>query len=113
MDHLIWYPGHELILKDIVRAEGAYVFDASGRRWLDLESGVWAASVGQTHPRVGAALRDQFAAIAHTGFNYTAPVVGEAAAAALRVLGFGDGGAARCCARGPRPSSTACASCAV
>ena len=94
MDHLIWYPGHELILKDIVRAEGAYVFDAAGRRWLDLESGVWAASVGQTHPRIGAALRDQFAAIAHTGFNYTAPVVGEAAAAALRVLGFADGG---CC----------------
>ncbi len=94
MDHVIWYPGHQLILRDIVRAEGARVFDAAGRSWLDLESGVWAASVGQTHPRLGAALRDQFAAIAHTGFNYSAPIVGEAAAAALRVLDLGDG--ARC-----------------
>ena len=44
MDNLIWYPGHELILHNIVRAEGPYVFDGTGRRWLDLESGVWAAS---------------------------------------------------------------------
>lgn len=94
MDDLIWYPGHELILRSIVRAEGPWVFDQAGRRWLDLESGVWAASVGQTHPRVAAALRDQFAAIAHTGFNYTAPVVAEAAAAVLRVLELGEG--ARC-----------------
>jgi acetylornithine/N-succinyldiaminopimelate aminotransferase len=91
MDNLIWYPGHELILRDIVRAEGPYVFDRAGRRWLDLESGVWAASVGQTHPRIAAALREQFAAIAHTGFNYTVPVVAEATAAALRVLDLGEG----------------------
>ncbi|HPF71555.1 MAG TPA: aminotransferase class III-fold pyridoxal phosphate-dependent enzyme [Candidatus Krumholzibacteria bacterium] len=94
MDQVIWYPGHQLLLANIVRAEGPWVVADDGRRWLDLESGVWAASVGQTHPRVDAALQQQFATIAHTGFNYTAPVVAEAAAAVLRVLDLGDG--ARC-----------------
>ncbi len=94
MDNLLWYPGHELILRTIVRAEGPWVFDGAGRRWLDLESGVWAASVGQTHPRIAAALARQYAAIAHTGFNYTVPVVTEAIAAALRLLDFGEGGRA-------------------
>lgn len=94
MDNVIWYPGHELILEAIVHAEGPWVMDDRGRRWLDLEAGVWAASVGQTHPRIAAALQAQYAAIAHTGFNYTAPVVDAAAAAVLRLLGLGDG--ARC-----------------
>jgi acetylornithine/N-succinyldiaminopimelate aminotransferase len=91
VDNLIWYPGHQLLLPNIVRAEGPWVIDDTGRRWLDLEAGVWAAVVGQTHPRIAAALQDQYAAIAHTGFNYASPKVGEAAAAVLRILEFGAG----------------------
>lgn len=91
MSHLLWYPGYELLLPDIVRAEGCHVFDASGRRYLDLESGVWCTSIGHGHPRVLRVLREQSARISHTGYNYSLPVVEEAAGDFLALLGFHGG----------------------
>lgn len=88
---VVWYPGHELLLPDIVRAEGAWIEAADGRRWLDLESGVWAAPCGHSHPRLLAALQDQFAAVAHSGFNWASPVTGRAVAAVLALLDLGEG----------------------
>ena len=38
---LAWYPGHELILEDIVRAENCRWWTRRENRTLDLESGVW------------------------------------------------------------------------
>lgn len=40
MSRLFWYPGYELRLSDIVRAENCDLFDAAGKRYVDLESGV-------------------------------------------------------------------------
>jgi len=91
MSKLVWYTGHELLLGDIVRAEGCDVFDARGKRYVDLESGVWAAPLGQGHPRVLRAMREQAARIGHTGFNYTSGVVEEAAAEMLSLLGMEGG----------------------
>jgi acetylornithine/N-succinyldiaminopimelate aminotransferase len=91
MSHLIWFPGHELLLGDVVRAEGCSVYDHEGRRYLDLESGAWCTSVGHGHPSVISVLARQAAAVAHTGLNYSAPVVEEAAAEVLSLLGY-DGG---------------------
>ena len=56
MSRLFWYPGHEVLLPDIVRAEGAAVWDAAGRRYVDLEAGVWCTVLGHGHPRVRAAI---------------------------------------------------------
>lgn len=89
---ILWYPGHELIVPDMVRAEGCHVWDSSGKRYLDLESGVWCASVGHGHPRVVAAMTRQACAIAHNGFNYSSPIVDEAAREILPLCGFGDNG---------------------
>ena len=91
MSSLLWYPGYELQLPDIARAEGCYVYDSSGRKYLDLESGVWCTSVGHANPRVLRVLRTQAEQVAHTGFNYSHPVVEEAAKEILSTLGF-DGG---------------------
>jgi acetylornithine/N-succinyldiaminopimelate aminotransferase len=91
MSHLFWYPGHELLLSDIVRAENCYLYDAQGRRYVDLESGVWCTSIGHGHPRILRALADQAARIGHTGFGYSNQVVEEAAQAILSLLGFEDG----------------------
>lgn len=90
-EHVIWYPGHALLLPDIVRADGAWLQAVDGRRWLDLESGVWAAPCGQSHPRLLAALRDQFAAVAHSGFNWASPVTGRAVSEVLDLLELGEG----------------------
>jgi len=77
MTNLIWYTGRELLLKDIVRADNCSLFDAEGREYVDLESGVWCTPIGHANPRVLAAMAEQSARIAHTGFCYSRAVVEE------------------------------------
>lgn len=91
MTRLLWYPGHDLLMTDIVRAEGNRVYDTHGKSYLDLESGVWAASLGHGHPRILAAMADQAARIMHNGFCYATPVVDDAARDVLSLLGHDDG----------------------
>ncbi len=43
----------------IVRGEGSYVWDADGRRYLDLFSGWAVAALGHCHPKLTAAIREQ------------------------------------------------------
>jgi ornithine--oxo-acid transaminase len=44
--------------RNYVRAQGAYLFDAEGRRYLDLLSGFGVFGVGRNHPKVVEALGD-------------------------------------------------------
>ena len=43
----------------IVRGEGATLYDATGRAWIDCASGVGVASVGHANPAVAAAISEQ------------------------------------------------------
>ncbi len=43
----------------IVRGEGATLYDATGRAWIDCAAGVGVASVGHAHPVVAAAISEQ------------------------------------------------------
>src|SRR5947209_1783397 len=43
----------------LVRGEGVYLFDESGKRYLDMMSNYGVAVLGHGHPRVTAAIRDQ------------------------------------------------------
>jgi acetylornithine/N-succinyldiaminopimelate aminotransferase len=91
MVHHIWYPGHELLLTDIVRAENCHLYDSRGNRYVDLESGVWCTSVGHGNPRIVRLLAEQAARVAHTGFCYSSGIVEEAAQDILSLLGFTGG----------------------
>jgi acetylornithine/N-succinyldiaminopimelate aminotransferase len=91
IDHVLWYPGHDLLLKDIVRAENCYLYDAEGKRYVDLESGVWCTSIGHGNPRIRRVITEQLARIAHTGFGYSNALVEEAARAILSLVGFEEG----------------------
>lgn len=88
---LFWYPGHELLLPRIVRSENSYIFDDQGRRYVDLESGVWCTVVGHRHPRIRRVLSAQYDRIAHSGFGYSCEVVVRAAEDLLALLDFGGG----------------------
>jgi acetylornithine aminotransferase len=85
---LVWYPGHELLLDNIVGAENCSLFDSRGKRYVDLESGVWCTSVGHGHPRILRAIAEQSSRLAHTGFGYSCRTVEEAAGEILSLLGF-------------------------
>jgi acetylornithine/N-succinyldiaminopimelate aminotransferase len=78
-------------LPDIVRAENCHLFDSRGRRYVDLESGVWCTSIGHGHPRILRVLAEQAARISHAGFNYSSAVVTEAARDILSLAGLPDG----------------------
>lgn len=53
----------------VVRAEGAHVWDAEGRKLLDFTAGLGVLNVGHRHPRVVTAIREQLDAYLHTCFH--------------------------------------------
>jgi len=70
-DHL-WHPFTALTDWErtdpliIDRAEGVYLFDTQGRRYLDGVSSLWCNVHGHRHPRLDAALREQIDKVAHS-----------------------------------------------
>src|ERR1700753_3273434 len=48
-----------------VRGEGVYLYDAGGRKYLDLLAGIAVCSVGHCHPRMTSALQEQAATLLH------------------------------------------------
>jgi adenosylmethionine---8-amino-7-oxononanoate aminotransferase len=79
----VWHPctqmkSHERFpLVPIARAEGAWLHDFEGRRYLDAVSSWWVNLFGHAHPAINAALREQLDSLEHVmlaGFTH-APVV--------------------------------------
>ncbi len=53
-----------------VRGEGCYLWDAEGRRYLDLLPGLGVGALGHCHPRVVAAIKEQAERLIHVHNNY-------------------------------------------
>jgi acetylornithine/N-succinyldiaminopimelate aminotransferase len=58
---------------DAVRGEGVYLYDASGKRYLDFGSGIAVTSVGHSHPTWVKAVQDQAATLSHCSNLYGIP----------------------------------------
>jgi acetylornithine/N-succinyldiaminopimelate aminotransferase len=63
------YPNYRQSPVAFVRGRGCELFDADGRRWLDLCAGVAVCSVGHAHPELARALGEQAATLMHVS-NY-------------------------------------------
>src|SRR5829696_3665144 len=61
------------------RGCGCRLFDADGRSYLDLISGVGVAALGHAHPRLAAAIADQAQQLLHTSNLFFHPLQGEVA----------------------------------
>jgi predicted acetylornithine/succinylornithine family transaminase len=60
---------------DFVRGEGALLWDAEGKEYLDFLSGISVSSVGHCHPAVVAAVQEQAGRLMHvTNLFYTEPM---------------------------------------
>ena len=81
----------EVFEPNIVSADDCFVISESGKKYVDFESGVWAASVGHNNKRVNSAIVKQLNSVSHTGYRYTSKIVDEAAEKVLNLLGFTDG----------------------
>jgi predicted acetylornithine/succinylornithine family transaminase len=64
----------------IERGEGSWVYDADGRKYLDLISGIGVASLGHANPRLRQVLDAQAATLLHTSNLFYHPLQGELAA---------------------------------
>jgi acetylornithine/succinyldiaminopimelate/putrescine aminotransferase len=51
---------------EVERAEGMYIYDKEGRRFLDFDSGFSVSSLGHRHPVVMAAIEEQMSKYLHT-----------------------------------------------
>nr|WP_294693798.1 acetylornithine transaminase [uncultured Friedmanniella sp.] len=56
-----------------VRGEGCYVWDADGRRYLDLLSGIAVNALGHAHPTVLSAVTGQIATLGHVSNFFATP----------------------------------------
>lgn len=73
-----WVATDPLIIE---RAEGCWLYDADGRRYLDGVSSLWTNVHGHRHPKLDAALRAQLDRVAHTTMlGLTHPTAVELAA---------------------------------
>src|SRR5215471_5367343 len=86
--HLLKYGG-EFVDFVPVRAEGVFLYDASGRRVLDFTSGQMSAILGHSHPEIVATVRDGVGRLDHLFSSMlSAPVVDLAEALAALVPGL-------------------------
>lgn len=50
---------------EIAKAKGSYIYDTSGKKYLDFVAGVSANSLGHNHPKVSEAIKNQVDSYAH------------------------------------------------
>ncbi len=57
-----------------VRGEGVWLFDETGKRYLDALSGIAVSTLGHNHPRLVSAIARQAASVLHTSNVYRIPL---------------------------------------
>jgi adenosylmethionine-8-amino-7-oxononanoate aminotransferase len=94
----VWHPctqmkAHETLpLVPIARGQGPWLFDTSGRRYLDAISSWWVNLFGHAHPVINAALREQLEQLEHVmlaGFTHEPVVALSERLHALTAQAFG------------------------
>jgi acetylornithine/N-succinyldiaminopimelate aminotransferase len=71
----------------LVCGEGCYVWDADGRRYLDLLGGIAVNALGHAHPVVHAAVTSQLATLGHVSNFFASPAQITLAERLLAILG--------------------------
>jgi len=68
MEHVYSCTGHELKIPNIVDSQGVYLFNDKGKRFMDLESGVWCISIGHKNEQINRTITKQIGSLMHAGF---------------------------------------------
>jgi len=71
-----------------VRGEGSWLYDAEGREYLDLVSGIGVASLGHANPGLARAIADQASTLVHVSNLYYHPLQGQVAARLAALSGL-------------------------
>jgi acetylornithine aminotransferase len=79
------------MIPNIIDSQGIYLFDENGKRYMDLESGVWCTSIGHKNKRINEVIKYQIDAIMHAGFCYSSEQIQRSAQSVLSITGFKGG----------------------
>src|SRR5580693_7160934 len=79
------YARYPLILH---RGKGCYVYDSSGKRYLDLLAGIGVNALGHSHPRLVRTIREQAALLLHTSNLYYHEYQGPLAERLAKISGL-------------------------
>src|SRR6185295_19902550 len=71
-----------------VRGQGARLWDADGRQWLDFLGGIAVSALGHNHPRLVAELTEQLGTLIHTSNLFRHPYTDEVATRVARLTGL-------------------------
>ncbi len=91
MEHVYFCTGHELLIPNIVKSEGVYLFDDKGKRYMDLESGVWCTSIGHKNEKINSIITKQIDMLMHAGFCYSNEILEKSAKSILETTRFKNG----------------------
>ena len=91
MEHVYCCSGHELKIPNIIDGQGVYLFDDKGKRYMDLESGVWCISIGHKNDRINGAITKQIGSLMHAGFCYSHRILEESSKSILDIVNFING----------------------
>jgi len=74
--HSYLYPNYRQPPFVFVRGEGSFLFDASGKRYLDLYAGIAVSTLGHAHPKLSSAIAAQAGKLLHvSNYFYNEPNV--------------------------------------
>ncbi len=85
-DHLMRTYGRIPLLLE--RGKGPYVFDHTGRKYLDFITGIGVNALGYAHPRLLKVIKEQSAKLIHASNLYYNPYQGELAERLTRLAGM-------------------------
>lgn len=91
MEHVYSCTGHELKIPNIIDSQGAYLFDDKGKRFMDLESGVWCISIGHKNARINKTITEQVGSLMHAGFCYSSQIIEESSKSILDITNIING----------------------
>ncbi len=91
----------------LVRGEGCYVWDADGRRYLDLLAGIAVNALGHAHPFLVSAVTSQLATLGHVSNLFAHPLQVALAERLLTLLGAPEGSAVFFCNSGSEANEAA------
>jgi len=91
MTNILSCTGHQLQIPNIVKTEGIYLYDDSGKRYMDLESGIWCTSLGHNNVQINQVIKKQIDSIMHAGFCYSNSILEASAESVLSISNFKDG----------------------
>ena len=83
--------GYDVFTTEVCKAEGCYVYDNLGKRYIDMEAGVWALPLGHCAPEINKAMHEQIDLMSHCGYKYGQKINETCAGKLLDILGFIDG----------------------